>query len=280
MREGAKKIAGRLFLGPAASDRRVAAKPGGRRSTSERNRMGRGRLAPRSGPALWDSPPTQTATPRAARSQCTGAGRMGRRASPGADRAVPGHGECPTLRSPRRLLRARARAALEIQLRALVRRHAGSCRGRGRNARSDLRPCRARRWDAGARPRFCGWGSLSLWIAEHYPRAQVLAVSNSHAQRAVIETRAKERGFENLQVVTADVNHFQPEARLPFDRVNLGRKWSSICATGKPCSRGSRVGWLPRAGSSSTISPTATTAIPTRIAAAATGWRATSSAGE
>ncbi len=65
----------------------------------------------------------------------------------------------------------------------------------------------------------CGWGSLSLWIAEHFPRAQILAVSNSHAQRAVIETRAQERGFENLRVVTADANEFRPQALLPLDRV-------------------------------------------------------------
>ena len=27
----------------------------------------------------------------------------------------------------------------------------------------------------------CGWGSLSLWMAEYYPNAQITSVSNSHS---------------------------------------------------------------------------------------------------
>jgi cyclopropane-fatty-acyl-phospholipid synthase len=30
----------------------------------------------------------------------------------------------------------------------------------------------------------CGWGSLSLWLAETYPNATVVGESNSHGQRA------------------------------------------------------------------------------------------------
>jgi cyclopropane-fatty-acyl-phospholipid synthase len=59
----------------------------------------------------------------------------------------------------------------------------------------------------------CGWGSLSLWIAEHYPNCRVLAVSNSHSQRAFIEGRAAGR----VEVVTRDVNGFDPGRR--FDRI-------------------------------------------------------------
>ena len=33
----------------------------------------------------------------------------------------------------------------------------------------------------------CGWGSLSLWLAERYPAALITAVSNSHRQREWIE---------------------------------------------------------------------------------------------
>ena len=33
----------------------------------------------------------------------------------------------------------------------------------------------------------CGWGSLSLWLAERYPAASVVGVSNSAGQRAWIE---------------------------------------------------------------------------------------------
>jgi cyclopropane-fatty-acyl-phospholipid synthase len=63
----------------------------------------------------------------------------------------------------------------------------------------------------------CGWGSFSLWIAEHFPRAQVVGVSNSNSQRCFIEERAKERGLRNLRIITADMNEFSTEER--FDRV-------------------------------------------------------------
>jgi cyclopropane-fatty-acyl-phospholipid synthase len=63
----------------------------------------------------------------------------------------------------------------------------------------------------------CGWGSLSLWMAERYPAAEIVAVSNSQPQRAFIEAEAARRGVRNLRVVTADMNEFAPQAR--FDRV-------------------------------------------------------------
>jgi cyclopropane-fatty-acyl-phospholipid synthase len=63
----------------------------------------------------------------------------------------------------------------------------------------------------------CGWGALSLWLAERYPAARVLAVSNSRGQRAWIESERDRRGLEGLEVVTADVNDFVTDRR--FDRV-------------------------------------------------------------
>ena len=63
----------------------------------------------------------------------------------------------------------------------------------------------------------CGWGSLTLWLAEHYPAARITAVSNSHSQRQHIEARAAERGLKNLQIITADMNDFTTRER--FDRV-------------------------------------------------------------
>lgn len=59
----------------------------------------------------------------------------------------------------------------------------------------------------------CGWGSLSLWMAERYPNAQIRAVSNSSSQRAFIEARAKERGLDNLTVDTADLATYTPPER-------------------------------------------------------------------
>jgi cyclopropane-fatty-acyl-phospholipid synthase len=63
----------------------------------------------------------------------------------------------------------------------------------------------------------CGWGSLSLWMAETYPAARITAVSNSASQRAYIESQAAERGFTNLRVITADMNDFT--IADTFDRV-------------------------------------------------------------
>lgn len=63
----------------------------------------------------------------------------------------------------------------------------------------------------------CGWGSLSLWMAETYPQARIVSVSNSASQRAFIEERARQRGFSNLRVITADMNDFAIADR--FDRV-------------------------------------------------------------
>jgi len=63
----------------------------------------------------------------------------------------------------------------------------------------------------------CGWGSLTLWMAEHYPAASITAVSNSAPQREFIATLCRERGIGNVEVLTADMNHFDTEKR--FDRV-------------------------------------------------------------
>ena len=63
----------------------------------------------------------------------------------------------------------------------------------------------------------CGWGSLSLWMAERYPRSRIVGVSNSHSQRRFIEREARSLGLTNLSVVTADMNVFSTDER--FDRV-------------------------------------------------------------
>lgn len=63
----------------------------------------------------------------------------------------------------------------------------------------------------------CGWGSLSLWLAEKYPNAEITGVSNAASQRAYVEARRDEQAFKNLTIITADVNEFTPEGT--FDRV-------------------------------------------------------------
>jgi cyclopropane-fatty-acyl-phospholipid synthase len=73
----------------------------------------------------------------------------------------------------------------------------------------------------------CGWGSLTLYMAERFPGSRIVAVSNSSSQRRHIEAQAVARGLDNVTIVTADMNTFQlgspgvtsivPEQR--FDRI-------------------------------------------------------------
>ena len=63
----------------------------------------------------------------------------------------------------------------------------------------------------------CGWGSLTLWMAEHYPESRITAVSNSAPQRDHIMARADKAGLTNVTVLTADMNDFATDAR--FDRI-------------------------------------------------------------
>jgi cyclopropane-fatty-acyl-phospholipid synthase len=44
----------------------------------------------------------------------------------------------------------------------------------------------------------CGWGSLSLWIAEHFPNGSVTSVCNSNSQRDFILKQASERSIQNI----------------------------------------------------------------------------------
>jgi cyclopropane-fatty-acyl-phospholipid synthase len=63
----------------------------------------------------------------------------------------------------------------------------------------------------------CGWGSLSLWMARHFPDSRILSVSNSVPQKAFIDSNIETLGLDNLEVVTRDMNTFETERH--FDRV-------------------------------------------------------------
>jgi len=63
----------------------------------------------------------------------------------------------------------------------------------------------------------CGWGSLSLWIAERYPHCRVTAVSNSHSQRRFIENRCRALGLQNVRVRTCNIARLKLKEK--FDRV-------------------------------------------------------------
>ncbi|WP_288450961.1 cyclopropane-fatty-acyl-phospholipid synthase family protein [uncultured Acinetobacter sp.] len=64
----------------------------------------------------------------------------------------------------------------------------------------------------------CGWGSFTLWMAERYPNASIKGVSNSATQRQHILAQAKQRGLNNIEILTCDVNVLELE-KGQFDRV-------------------------------------------------------------
>lgn len=63
----------------------------------------------------------------------------------------------------------------------------------------------------------CGWGSLSLFMASKYPNSTFTVVSNSRTQKLHIDEQAKNRGIQNLTVITVDINAFTLDAT--FDRI-------------------------------------------------------------
>ncbi len=63
----------------------------------------------------------------------------------------------------------------------------------------------------------CGWGSLSLWMAANYPESKITAISNSASQKKYIDGEAKKRGLLNLEIITCDINKFEPNTT--FDRI-------------------------------------------------------------
>jgi cyclopropane-fatty-acyl-phospholipid synthase len=90
----------------------------------------------------------------------------------------------------------------------------------------------------------CGWGSLTLWMAQQYPNARIMAVSNSATQRAHIETQALDRGLGNVEVRTCDVNEFEPGES--FDRIVSIEMFEHMRNPGKLLDRAA--GWLKEEG--------------------------------
>ncbi|HBL30056.1 MAG TPA: SAM-dependent methyltransferase [Acidobacteria bacterium] len=64
----------------------------------------------------------------------------------------------------------------------------------------------------------CGWGSLTLWMAEKYPRARITGVSHSRTQREHILAQAARRGLGNVNIITCDMREFDSTAAA-YDRV-------------------------------------------------------------
>jgi cyclopropane-fatty-acyl-phospholipid synthase len=78
----------------------------------------------------------------------------------------------------------------------------------------------------------CGWGSLSLYMAKRYPGSRIVALSNSRSQGEYIRNAARAHRYDNLEVLTEDMNRFTSTAR--FDRIvsvemfEHMRNWQSL----------------------------------------------------
>lgn len=63
----------------------------------------------------------------------------------------------------------------------------------------------------------CGWGSLSLYLARHFPHCHITSVGNSRLQKAYIDAEIEREGFRNLNIRCEDMNHFHTDES--FDRI-------------------------------------------------------------
>lgn len=60
----------------------------------------------------------------------------------------------------------------------------------------------------------CGWGSVTLYVAEKFPNSRITGISNSNSQREYILATAAKRGLSNVRVVTGDIASFDLDAKL------------------------------------------------------------------
>lgn len=63
----------------------------------------------------------------------------------------------------------------------------------------------------------CGWGSLSLYLAERYSKSNIVTLSNSSTQKKYIDDQIAQRSIKNLHVLTANIINFDTE--MEFDRI-------------------------------------------------------------
>jgi cyclopropane-fatty-acyl-phospholipid synthase len=79
-----------------------------------------------------------------------------------------------------------------------------------------------------------GWGSLSRWLAEKYPKSRVVTVSNSRPQGEFIKARCAASNLDNLEVVRADMNDFETDQTfhrvVSVEMFEHMRNWEKLLA--------------------------------------------------
>ncbi|KAK9274183.1 hypothetical protein L1049_018997 [Liquidambar formosana] len=63
----------------------------------------------------------------------------------------------------------------------------------------------------------CGWGSLSLYIAQKYSNCRITGICNSMTQKAYIEEQCRDLQLHNVEIIVADISTFDMEAS--YDRI-------------------------------------------------------------
>lgn len=63
----------------------------------------------------------------------------------------------------------------------------------------------------------CGWGSLTLYIANHYNVKEIVSITNSETQKAYVERELKRQNINNVTVLRQNVKHL--ELSQHFDRI-------------------------------------------------------------
>lgn len=63
----------------------------------------------------------------------------------------------------------------------------------------------------------CGWGSLSLYLAEKYPNSKITALSNFNTQKEFIDSRKQLQNLGNIDIITGDISDF--DTADTFDRI-------------------------------------------------------------
>ncbi|OIS95929.1 PREDICTED: (S)-coclaurine N-methyltransferase-like [Nicotiana attenuata] len=63
----------------------------------------------------------------------------------------------------------------------------------------------------------CGWGSLSLYIAQKYSSCKITGICNSVTQKAHIEEQCRELQLQNVEIIVADISTFEMEGS--YDRI-------------------------------------------------------------
>ena len=102
----------------------------------------------------------------------------------------------------------------------------------------------------------CGWGSLTLWMAERYPAQPRSPRCPTRSRSAsYIEAEARARGLRNVAVVTRDMNALRARRALRPHR--LGGDVRAPAQLAARCSPRRAAGWRRTGASSCTCSPTA-----------------------